>query len=358
MTRREPDENLPPTDRNRYRSVIFRSVISVNETPSLSHLPDIIDSTVHAMANAGGPTADSTTDSTPKTIEINDNDPAPVPNPPSSFYRSIPSAELSVHAFLEREMPTILPGRDPPEYLKPENAGICIVSRKAQYKMKDVFTAEIPPIEWVDALCDSFKARQDHLNLVAGGRHLPRLNTAVQHPLRKRLFFPPWIINAWNHLRPFAQDWARWKRTSEWLANLSPTARTIEMQDIISQTQWGTPVSGLLGHYADSRVSHLAILASGGWIPERLLDLFAKMVNTGLESQEWLVAEPLVTAYILKVERGGKGDFTSHGTLREITAKLESGHHKRLLLPANVAEGTHWVLFQVDLEAKTLAWGA
>lgn len=286
---------------------------------------------------------------TANTIDVDDDRPGAglEPLPTQGFLRDLPSTELLINELLRTKMPHAL--GDGASGL--ETAEACVVSCNVRYRPRDIFKVEIPSADWVNSLRVALRRRHKHLGLMVSDQKLPNLKTAVQHPRQRKYVFPPWIVAAWDQLRPIAKDWALWKRTSEWLSSLAPTPQVLATREIMAKTPWSTLLPD------GSRISLLAIFASRGWVSERLLELFAKMVNEGPNAHEWLVAEPYVASSILKVERGDDKDFGRITRLASIVKVLQSGGYKELFLPANVDEGKHWVLFRIDLRAKTLEWG-
>ena len=265
--------------------------------------------------------------------------------PPQAFLELLPSKDLTVRDFLMEKMPVILYDND--KRLKSETAKSSISTRRPRYSMDDVFTAEIPPVKWIDALLRALKARLKNTN------KKQRTNTTVVHPLTTHIVFPIWIANAWYHLRPIADDWNQWRKTAQWLRSRPRSAQTIAAADMISQTAWGTGVN--TGKSNDSHVSLLAIFASNEWMSGRLFEIYATMVND--ESSTWWVTESDLAFNLLSIQRtrGAEG-LAQDATMKRFAEYLRDGKYKKLLIPANL-NNTHWILFQVDFEANTLTWG-
>ena len=151
--------------------------------------------------------------------------------------------------------------------------------------------------------------------------------------------------NAWNH----GVTWAK-----KQLRRLHLPALEAEFFAALDSTPWNGEHCAL-GAVVATR--HYARLLSHEWISGELIDILFADLQQRLPSNSDCAVETLTFSHSATSSFGRAENPQEPGTvLTRYTEHVKAGVLKRLYFPAHVNQN-HWILFCVDFEKRTLAYG-
>ena len=265
---------------------------------------------------------------------------------PPEIYALFPFPEDSVESLISPQSP-----------FKPRPIGgkvlplarSCIVDDGVQWNKDELLTAPIPPHKWLGDLEHELKGQ-----LSAG-----RYPTAVQHPTIPTLRLPLWIANLWFTIRVTAAQKRVWTEAMAWLASGEVQGEEVDRaSELIKDLTWGTTVWPL-----PEPITHIGLLAellSTRWLRERHLDLWGLYLThrAGEDANTYYIGGVHIAEFLKglpKAKKEGKV-WAESGSVFDTLARVIREGYTTILLPAHI-NGNHWVLFRIDLEKKTFAYG-
>ena len=102
-------------------------------------------------------------------------------------------------------------------------------------------------------------------------------------------------------------------------------------------------------------VDVLADLLSTAWLSESHMDAFAGYLNSSTSSN-WFVANVYFASRLPFVSQLTAEEVATEETLVGVKREMEDRRATRLLFPVNL-KNTHWIIFHVDTEQKTVSYG-
>ena len=271
--------------------------------------------------------------------------PHPEMVPSYDFLDRVPDDTLTIPRLLSTRIPRVISDKASIASVKS-----CVSNRETQYTTDDIFKVEIPPLEWLKAAEKAVKERLERTSgLTRGGAAPPR--TTVQHPRRDDLIFPAWIIPAWFLLYLMARSRDKWRMSNRWLAQYEGSDMEAHSKNLMEQTGWNQRLNRP-AIYAEE----FTRFASTQWLSANCFDAIIAVLNTR-RKREWWVSDMELASSVRDLQRRiSPAEFAHDESLIELTASLKQWRYKRIFVPAHINEN-HWILFDIDLEALTIAWG-
>ena len=261
---------------------------------------------------------------------------------PDAVSAQIPSPTDSVASLLNRTtFPPMSSGS-----VEPLPATLCVLDETVPWTIDGILETPVPPQEWTSDLELEIKARM----------HTGARPNSVQHPTIPGLRLPLWIVEFWKSVSSARSEKQEWDRAATWLMGQAARGEEVsEAEKLFRRIPWGAKLWML--SEADTLIGLLAELLSTGWLRERHLDLFSIYLTdrAGEGECEWLAGGVYVTELLKRINPAEP--LLGHGTLAGFAKEVIEGKYKKVLLPANI-NGNHWIIFFINLDKRTLAYGA
>ena len=222
----------------------------------------------------------------------------------------------------------------------------CLLDDSVQWTVDGILNMPIPPQQWTSDLELVIKAQ-----LHTGARP-----NSVQHPTISSLCLPLWVVEFWKSILSAHSQMEVWKEAATWLLGEAARGEDVSgAEELFRRVPWGTKLWMLTE--SDTLIGLLAELLSTEWLRERHLDLFSIYLTSrvGEGADEWFVGGIYVTEMLKRINP--KTALPEIGALAELSKQLIQGKYKKVLLPANINDN-HWILVLINLDKRTIVYGA
>ena len=275
---------------------------------------------------------------------------------PDEFLRMVPASSVPISELLKAQIPRAMLTAQLTTKTS-TSAKSCIVTTDLNYEIRDVFTADVPPETWIKAAEELVRLRLTRSSVRSRTANNER--THVAHPTDRHLIFPPWIVRAWKALLEIVKIRDDWRGTMMWVDAQGESDLTNTARALIAQTSWGSTIAELTFRTDNVFVSALCRFASRRWVSDGNIKVIVTLLNTLAEPQNVWISDAVLPGRLRGRYRAeGDDAFTRNGDLRSAAERLVTGGFKLALIPTNLGDKSHWIVFQVDLTNKTLSWGA
>lgn len=260
----------------------------------------------------------------------------------------VPSSTITVASLLKTTVPAILY----PSVVSLPSAEACLTDHVPCWTVEELLKAPIPPRIWLSDLEITVKKKWFTRPGVA----------SIRHPTISSLYLPLWAGNFWYSLIGVVEQKEEWRKAECWVSSQLRDTKVYEARELMRRIPWGMRIWVLTGVDSSSVVGVLAELLSTKWLRERHLDTLASYLNfrgsrDGKGARECWVGDVYFSICLKQVYRATKTSVSNHWDLTKYQDTISTHGYKRLFFPANI-DGSHWIVFSVDLIKNEFCYGA